>query len=429
MMARPLAIDMFAGAGGLSLGLEQAGFDLVAAVEIDPIHCATHRYNFPTCKVICRSVVGLSGKEIREIADLGDSHIALVAGGAPCQGFSLIGKRALDDERNRLVAEFVRLVGELKPSYFIFENVKGLTVGPHRQFLNELIEAFYDRSYQVVLPYQVLNAADFGVPQNRQRLFILGALSGEPLPSYPEPVTASRGIRACPINIPLDRPLGPSVWDAIGDIPDADLFNELLESDCVQTEFGEPSHYVACLRGLIIEPNNFAYNRPFDSTLLSSSLRTEHTTVSRMRFATTPEGEVEATSRFLKLRRDGVCNTLRAGTGSERGAFTSPRPIHPIYNRCITNREAARLHGYPDWFRFHYTKWHGFRQIGNSVPPPLARAVATGVARAMGYYPPRPSIVMPLGDEHLLYLDMKSAASYFKVSYCELPKRTRTTAS
>src|SRR5512141_1485708 len=106
MSDRPIGIDLFAGAGGLSLGFEQAGFDIVAAVEIDPIHCATHEYNFPNSVAICASVIDTSGEEIRRKASIGDIDIDVVFGGAPCQGFSLIGKRALDDPRNQLVFHY-----------------------------------------------------------------------------------------------------------------------------------------------------------------------------------------------------------------------------------------------------------------------------------------------------------------------------------
>jgi DNA (cytosine-5)-methyltransferase 1 len=147
--------------------------------------------------------------------------------------------------------------------------------------------------------------------------------------------------------------------------------------------------------------------------------------LSRRRFAATAHGDTEPVSRFLKLDPDGVSNTLRAGTASDRGAFTSPRPIHPYSPRCITVREAARLHSYPDWFRFHVTKWHGFRQIGNSVPPLLARAVAAQVREALDATPSRPSAAQSLGDHALLRLDMTEAASRYDVPASVIPKRTR----
>lgn len=154
---RPIGIDLFAGAGGLSLGFENAGFDIAAAIEIDPIHCATHEFNFPYCKTICRSVLDISGADIRRMAGIGTKDIAAVFGGAPCQGFSMIGKRALDDPRNKLVHHFVRLVLELQPRYFAFENVKGLTVGTQRQILTEMVESFAAAGYRVLLPYRVLH--------------------------------------------------------------------------------------------------------------------------------------------------------------------------------------------------------------------------------------------------------------------------------
>ncbi len=239
---RPIGIDLFAGAGGLSLGFEQAGFDVAAAVEIDLIHCASHEYNFPRSKAICASVIDLTGEAIRQRAGLGNNDIDVVFGGAPCQGFSLIGKRALADPRNQLVFHFVRLVQELRPKYCVFENVKGLTLGKHAQFLGELIAALEGAGYAVLQPYRVLNAADFGVPQDRHRLFLVAARSGRLLPDYPsamkERVTAG---------------------EAITDLPNADTFAALQYGDEVPAHWTTKASYAMRLRGLIADETDFSH--------------------------------------------------------------------------------------------------------------------------------------------------------------------------
>ena len=409
--ARPIGIDLFAGAGGMSLGFEQAGFDIAAAIEIDPVHCAIHEYNFPYSKAICASVTDLTGDGIRQQAGIGEREVDVVFGGAPCQGFSLIGKRVLDDPRNKLALHYVRLVAELKPKYCVFENVKGLTLGQHRKFLDEMIEALDKAGYDVVMPYQVLNAADYGVPQSRHRLFLMGTRRGFIEPVYPE----RSGGRV-------------TVWDAIGDLPDANQFEQLRSTDEVRVKWETSSTYAKRLRGIEQDPGDFSYPRSHDLELLSSSLRTEHTELSQTRFSETIPGKTEPVSRFRKLDPEGLCNTLRAGTDSARGAFTSPRPIHPMLPRVITVREAARLHSYPDWFRFHSTKWHGFRQIGNSVPPLLGRAVAGSIMNALGKKPVKPLVQQRAGVSDFLYMDMGDAARYFSVPHNTIAQRTRKVA-
>lgn len=405
---RPIGIDLFAGAGGLSLGFEQAGFDIAACVEIDPIHCATHEYNFPYSASICGSVTELTGASIRRRSGIGDREIEVVFGGAPCQGFSMIGKRALDDPRNQLVSHYVRLVSELRPKYCVFENVKGLTVGRHVQFLQELVAALESAGYAVVLPYRVLNAADYGVPQNRLRLFLLAYRKGERMPVYPAPHS--------------DR---VTVEEAIGDLPDADAYAQLRHADSVQTHWTTVAPYSRRLRGLEEDMQDYSLPRRFDPQMLTCSLRTVHTEVSKARFSATEAGTTEPISRFYKQPLNGQCNTLRAGTDSARGAFTSPRPIHPVLSRVITVREAARLHSYPDWFRFHATKWHSFRQIGNSVPPLLGRTVAAEVMRALGVRPRKPGVCLDPGELALLKFTMSQAANHFGVPASVIGQRTR----
>lgn len=405
---RPIAIDLFAGCGGLSLGFEQAGFDIAAAVEIDPIHAAIHEYNFPYSKTICADIKNVTGADIRRLAELGDRDVDIVFGGAPCQGFSMIGKRALDDPRNQLIGHYLRIVSDIRPKYCVLENVKGLTVGNHAKFLSELISELKKIHYNVLLPYRVLNAADYGVPQNRQRLFLIAAREDQVLPDYPNAVNGKTTIR-----------------EAIEDLPDADRYKSLLDDDAVAVTWKTTQLYALKLRGLMDDDKDFGYKREFDRDQLTASMRTVHTELSQRRFLDAPQGETEPHSRFFKLAWGGQSNTLRAGTDSARGGFTSPRPIHPVLPRVITVREGARIHSYPDWFRFHKTKWHGFREIGNSVPPLLARAVGSSVMKALGVKPKKPIATLKPGNELLLSFDMSEAANHFGVSRNVIAQRKR----
>jgi len=415
---RPIAIELFAGCGGMSLGFEQAGFHLAAAVEIDPVHAAVHHFNFPYSRTMARSVIGLGGNEIRKEAGLQGRQVAVLSGGAPCQGFSMIGKRALEDPRNILVSEFVRLAEELDPTCVVFENVKGLTVGRHKKFLEELVQSLESLGFVIQRPTRVLNAAHFGVPQKRERLFILGVKKDQAI-AYPEVQTSWNEQED--LLFPVKRT--PTCHEAIGDLPDIDLIPDLVKHDEAQVQFtvGQ-SEYSDEMRCVKPKHWHYGYRRKWDSSRITSSLRTKHTDISRRRFSETPPGEVEPISRFFKLHPNGLCNTLRAGTDSARGAFTSLRPIHFEKNRCISIREMARLQGFPDWFRLHQTKWHGGRQVGNSVPPPLARAVAKEVLRALGVQPRKPRGQLPLGDPALLQMDMSQASRFWGI---DVPIRKR----
>ena len=422
---RPIGVDLFAGAGGMTLGFERAGFDVLASVEIDPIHCATHEFNFPFWTILCKSVTDTTGKEIRELSAIGDRDIDVVFGGPPCQGFSLMGKRLTEDPRNTLVFQFVRLVLELQPKFFVMENVTGMVKGKPKELLIQVIDQFKQHDYQVEENYQILNSACFGVPQKRERLFLLGCRKDCSLPHYPRPISNPALNKNKKSNLLL--PNSPTVLDAIGDLPEVENYEELNIRDWVLAEFGKPSAYARKLRVISKEEDDYSYKRQYDRKILTSSLRTKHTQKSIDRFASTLPGKREPISRFLKLHPEGVCNTLRAGTPSNRGAFTSARPIHPSTPRCITVREAARLHSYPDWFRFHVTKWHGFRQIGNSVPPLLAYSVASEIIKALDIHvtPSKPEFQQQLGEEKMLGFDMSKAAQYYGVDPQVIEPRKR----
>lgn len=443
---RPVAVDLFAGAGGLSLGFESAGFDVLTSVEYDPVHAATHEFNFPLTQTLCADVSELDVEQLRSAAADGwrrhrpngdwDGEIDAVFGGPPCQGFSFIGKRLVDDPRNRLVFHFLRVVSELRPRYFVMENVPGMTRGGHAGILRQLIREFGVAGYNVVEPYRVLNAAAYGVPQERKRLFLIGAREGEPLPAYPSPTVqpvAKRPIAARLEPTDHELPIGPTVWDAVGDLPDLDDYEELKTGDSVRLAPDrvsdlqrQASPYARRLRGLDRDPSDQSHPRDWDRAILTGSTRTAHTDLSIYRFDETPQGETEPVSRFYRLALGGLCNTLRAGSGSERGAFTSPRPIHPTLPRVLSVREAARLHSFPDWFRLHETKWHGFRQIGNAVAPLVGRSVASQLVSAMRIAPPVPTTCLPPGRQDLLRMTMRDATDYYGVDKSSIPApRTR----
>jgi DNA (cytosine-5)-methyltransferase 1 len=411
---RPIAVDLFAGAGGMTLGFEQAGFDVLAAVELDPIHASVHEYNFPFWTTICRSVSETSAQEIRELSAIGDRDIDVVFGGPPCQGFSLMGKRDLSDDRNALVFNFLRLVLDLQPKYFVMENVRGMTVGEHRQVLEAVMREFEFHGYQVKQNPQVLNAAHYGVPQNRQRLFLLGCRQGLKLPRYPKAITHQEAA----------LPPAPTVAEALGDLPEANHYPELKLRDWVVASYGEPSSYARKLRIPNLVKDNYAYHREYPAELLTCSRRTNHTAKTIARFEQTIPGKSDRISHFYRLDLAGLCTTLRAGTASNHGAFTSPRPIHPITPRCITVREAARLHSYPDWFMFHATKWHGFRQIGNSVPPLLAQAIAQEIIKALKLSPIKPQQQFNLVLTELLQFKMTQAEEYHHLETRAIARRS-----
>lgn len=399
---RPIAVDLFAGVGGFSLGIEQAGFEVILAVEKDLIHGTVHAYNFPHAAVACTDIASLDRHHILALLPP-NPEIDLLFGGPPCQGFSTIGKRRLEDERNLLIFHFQRWVAWLQPRYFLMENVPGLTSGKFLPVFERLQAAFTAVGY--TCEHRILNASDFGVPQDRRRLFLLGSRLGVRPATFPAPLSAQP----------------PTVRDAIADLPDLDNFPALHRGDTVRLSDRQlaqmqaaASAYVRQLRSLGPDPSNFGYRRCWDPQELTGSRRTRHTPESIERFAGLGPGERDPISRFRRLDWERRCYTLRAGTGSERGAHTSPRPIHPIYPRVISVREAARLHGFPDWFRLHATKWHGFREVGNAVPPPLARALGARIMAALDCTPavgPKP---LPLGDPMALTLTATQVFRYWQ---------------
>ncbi len=418
MSYRPLAIDLFAGCGGMSLGLEAAGFDIAAAVEIDPIHALVHHYNFPDGITLCQDIRQLKSNDLlQKIEQQGFlGEIDLIAGGSPCQGFSLMGKRELDDPRNQLVFEFIRLVSEIRPKYFIFENVPGLTNPKYQSLLSAIIDRFAEAGYLLKQPHQVLDASLYGAPQKRKRLILLGYRQDlEPL-EYPQNID-SQNYQSINFN---------SVQVAIGDLSKIPVFRGC---DCginpkKLSYRGARASFALKNQGIYALCHQRAIKK-----FVWGHLGSKHTANSIQRFDQALPGKKEAISHFYRLAADGLANTLRAGTSRERGAHTAPRPIHYQHPRCITIREAARLHTFPDWFQFHRTIWHGFREIGNSVIPLFAKHLGSEVIRHLDVdLDSLPIRKIESMDDDLLSYRMEQAARFWQVDEEIIPKRTRVLA-
>jgi len=216
-------ISLFSGAGGLDIGFEQAGFEIVVAVEADPSCCNTLRKNRPNLKVIEGDVSEITGAEILKTAGLRRSEAALVIGGPPCQSFSLAGKRmGLDDKRGSMILEFSRLVHEILPKAFVMENVKGMLNWENGKAIEAVLSEFKEpakyknKKYIYDVSYSLLNAVDYGVPQKRERLFIVGNRIGKNF-KFPEPTHVKPG----QLNID-SKPSYITTWDAIGVLPKED---------------------------------------------------------------------------------------------------------------------------------------------------------------------------------------------------------------
>ena len=386
---RPKAIDLFCGAGGMSLGFEQAGFDVVLAVDVDGHHVAVHQRNFPSHPALGASATDLTAEKVWQAIG-GKTEIELVCGGPPCQGFSTMGLRDPLDSRNSLIGHFVRLVSEIRPKAFVMENVPGMAVGQAKPVLDRAILALEQAGYTITKPVQVLDASLYGVPQKRRRLFLLGA----------------RGDLGVTLSYPLGPPSGqpprPTVWEAISDLPAIEGQDGLFKSDEARYDKEPAAPYAKVARGIVLDPTDFSHPRLASKDICTGCLRIRHVASAVELYRATPPGSVVPGHKLPRLDPDGVCPTLRAGSDSSHGSYTAPRPVHPVQPRCITAREAARLHGFPDWFAFYPTKWHAYRQIGNAVCPPVARAVGLSILGSLGLDPVKPTVPVNAPDGFVL---------------------------
>ncbi len=324
------AIDLFAGAGGLSLGLKMAGWDVEIALEYSPDFIKTHRVNMPEVRHIC--------DDIRDVDFDQFNGIGLVAGGPPCQPFSVSGKQLGNGDIRDMVPEFVRAVRESRPKFFLMENVSGLASKRFLPYLGAKLEELASLGYDV--HWKVLDSADFGVPQKRLRLFVIGTPCGVPF-QFPDPTHGPNGakpyvtVRDCLLDCPEDDPNKAKV---------------------------------------VYAKNPILRRSPYAGMLLNGKGR--------------------------PLELDAPSLTIPASAGGNRTHILDPNGVLKKYHthlmaggkprtgivkdcRRITTRESARIQSFPDWFEFVGRKSQQYCQIGNAVPPLLAKAVGAALLQSL----------------------------------------------
>ena len=362
-------VDLFSGCGGFSLGAELANFKSLGAVDIESTLQSAYRENFRNASASNADVKEIENSDWNRL--IGRNRPDGLIGGPPCQGFSVIGKRDLDDPRNSLIGHFFRHLSLLSPKFFVMENVEGLLSDHSKHFLDSALNEVPGR-YTLLEP-QIVAAPHFGVPTRRKRVIIIGYDRAELGDFVASQFLGQTGRTRMTIR------------DAIEDLPPPQTTskdrNSLNWAAYPEISSIGLSSYARYMRSM--PPAHLGSELAREKLKLgfvSGLAETRHSNEIRARYRAVAAGKVDPITKSYKLEWEGIAPTLRAGTGSEKGSFQAVRPLHPSEGRVITVREAARIQGFPDWFTFHPTKWHSFRMIGNSVSPLVSLGILSPFA-------------------------------------------------
>lgn len=352
------AVELFAGAGGLSLGLERAGIRVVIANEIMRDFAATLAANHPDTHVINADIHTIDFKA--ELKRLGLESVDVLSGGPPCQGFSTIGSKNRQDPRNSLFYEYLRAVAETSPKYAIFENVSGFKRMYGGFAYETLVREFGELGYDTAC--RILNAADYGAPQIRYRTVVLGWKRGLPAPEFPRPTNGDKeGLRPY-----------LSLMEAIGDLP------PLAAGESAEAYALPPQNdYQRRMRGrqkVLLEHNAANYGEKMREIL---RILPAGGSIKDLPPRLRPKSAYCNT--YARLLPDEPSPTVTRNFGTP----SSSRCVHPFQPRALSTREGARLQGFPDGYRFVGGKQSKNLQIGNAVPPILGEAVAKVIVMAL----------------------------------------------
>lgn len=361
------AIDLFCGAGGLSEGLRQAGFHVLAGNDFDEQAGATYVRTHKEARFLGGPIQNLSAQDFLSAARLKSGQLDVLAGGPPCQAYSVYNhQRGMHDERSFLFREYLRLVEGLLPKWVIMENVMGILSAGHGAAVQAIIEGFNKLGYE--MEFRVLKAEQYGVPQERRRVVFIGNRTGDPI-AFPEPTYG-----------PDLKPY-TTVFDAISDLPRlenggtwlTDLYASQPKSE-YQTELrrgslGVRNHSAPKLAKINEQrmrhiPRGGSW-RDIPEELLPAGMKQAR--------------RCDHTKRYGRLDWSGLSSTILTKCDIHWGAY-----IHPDDNRSLTVREAARFQSFPDWFEFEGSRTEQFVQVGNAVPPMLGKAIGETLLGSVG---------------------------------------------
>lgn len=388
-MAHLSVVDLFAGAGGLSCGLEMAGFHTLFASDIHPIYCDTYQHNHPNTYVYRKDIRDLPAEEVASITCLQPGVLDLLAGGPPCQGFSINAPiRTMDDRRNHLFLEFMRIAAFLMPKFILIENVPGIVSMDNGGVVAAIVRELRNLGYKV--EYRILFAAHYGVPQLRYRTVFLATREDVEI-EFPYPThnaksrpNFTRGRELTLDILPLfslNLKKYTTVWDAISDLPpieagvscdDLNYISEPQNEYQVLMRAKESilvNHHGGGLSAINLErlkyiPQGGSWRDiPFD--LLPAGMK-------RARRS-------DHTKRYGRLDPQGLCSTVLTKCDPHWGSF-----FHPTQDRVLTVREAARIQSFPDHYVFLGKLVHQYEQVGNAVPPLLACAIGQRITEHLG---------------------------------------------
>ncbi len=397
-VSAPIAVDLFCGAGGLSLGFQRAGFRIAFANDINQEYANTYQLNHNGTAFFDKSIEDLAASDVFKITGLRRSEIDILIGGPPCQGFSINApKRSLGDQRNHLFREYGRLVLEgLRPKVVVMENVPGMVSLDRGRFIEDIYRLFQDAGYQ--MRHMILCAAHYGVPQERWRLFFIGTILKNVEITFPEPThyapvranfTGGRDLTWLRLvrngdhqpNL-FGRVLKPftAVRDAIGDLP-------ALSISSGNEEMDYSSDPMTAYQELMRRSSKKLYNH-VSGTLSKQNLeRLQYINPGRswrdIPHELLPKGMKKArrsdhTKRYGRLDPHGISGTILTKCDPHWGSF-----FHYDQDRALTVREAARIQSFPDTYRFHGSRVSQYEQVGNAVPPLLANVLARHIRRTI----------------------------------------------